>query len=290
MATKTLGFLGGAANRARRAGLGDAVDLVVDALDRLLLRTKVAPLRATCRGASLRGYLRHRSFLAYVDSGMPNERHYQDLLLRTIHEETTFVDGGAHIGLYTVLGSRRARRVVAFEPDPYNLTALRANVARARCTNVEVRADALADRSGSASFRAFRSTIGSSLIARKAGKYHEVEVDLAALDDVLDPGDLEDLVIKLDVEGAERLALAGMRNTIRDARNLRIFVEVNPSALEAGGASAEDLLADLRATHFHCAEVDEQRSALTPLVKGWQRKTGNVLCEKSADDKDHLPD
>jgi hypothetical protein len=30
---------------------------------------------------------------------MPNERHYQQLLLRTIHEDRTFVDGGAHIGL-----------------------------------------------------------------------------------------------------------------------------------------------------------------------------------------------
>jgi Methyltransferase FkbM domain len=111
-------------------------------------------------------------------------------------------------------------------------------------------------------------------MARTAGKYREVEVSLVALDDVLCPEDLEDVVIKLDVEGAERLALAGMRDTLRDARKLRIFVEVNPWALEAGGASAEDLRADLRATQFHCAEVDERRSALIPLVKAGPRKKG----------------
>ena len=54
----------------------------------------------------------------------------------------TFVDVGANIGYFTVLGSRLvgpAGRVFAVEPDPRNLSILQANLDRFRCSNVTVR-------------------------------------------------------------------------------------------------------------------------------------------------------
>jgi FkbM family methyltransferase len=281
VSAKVLALLGNAARRAQRAGLGRLVNALVDALDLVLLRVRVTPLAATSEGMVLRGYLRHRSFLAYVETGIGDERFYRDLILRNVKRETTFVDGGAHLGLYTLLASESARRVVAFEPDPYNAAALRTNVASAGCENVEIYADALAERCGSATFRAFRSTISGSLVAREVGDYAELTVQVRTLDDILDESDLENLVIKLDLEGAEPLALIGMRETIARAHDLTIFVEVNPAALQAGGWTADRLLADLLAAQLCCALVDEKRRTLVPLMEAQDLPKTNLVCWKS---------
>jgi FkbM family methyltransferase len=281
MRGKLVVFLGHAARAARRVGLGRVVRELADALDLILLRTKVPPLIATIDGMSIRGYFRHRSFLAYVEGGMTEEHFYRSLVRDAIDPGATFVDGGAHIGVYTLLACKRAQRVVAFEPDPYNLVALQANVASSKCGNVEIHAAALADRCGVAAFRAFRSTISSSLIPRDVGKYRKLDIQVRTLDDVLDGSAVDNLVIKLDLEGAEPLALLGMRKTIARAGNLTIFVEINPAALQAGGSSIELLLATLRSARLECAVVDERRQRVVPIAKARPLRKGNLICRKT---------
>jgi FkbM family methyltransferase len=283
---RSLGVLGAAAHWTRRAGLGRALAFIVDRVDYLLMRAERPPLFATAEGVRFRGYLRHRSFLEYLAHGMASETLYRSLVLDTVETQTTFVDAGAHIGLYTALVCGKARRVIAFEPDPYNVAALRLNVARRGCGNVEIRAEAVADRVGRARFRSFRSTFSGSLAARAVEGYRELEIDLVCLDDVLEDADLEDLVVKLDIEGAEARALAGMRETIRRARVLALFVEVNAQALEAAGSSAEQLIADLLATGLDCRFVDEVRRTLVPLSTTPMPTKGNLFCRKHVRDGD----
>jgi FkbM family methyltransferase len=278
---RRLRLLGAAAHWTRRAGLSRAVAFVVNGLDYLLLRAERPPLFATAEGVQFRGYLRHRSFLEYLAHGMPGETFYRSLVLGAVETQTTFVDAGAHIGLYTALVCGKARRVIAFEPDPYNVAALRLNVARRGCANVEIRAEAVADRVGRTRFRAFHSTFSGSLAARAVEGYRELEIDLVCLDGVLEEADLEDLVVKLDIEGAEPLALAGMRETIRRARALALFVEVNAQALAAGGSSAERLISDLLGAGLECKFVDEVRRTLVPLGTTSVPLKGNLLCRKA---------
>src|SRR5213596_1475545 len=147
---------------------------------------------------------------------MPEERFYRSLVVDAVDGQTTFVDGGAHIGVYTLLAARCAARVIAFEPDPYNFAALRRNIAAAGCENVEIRAQAVADRNGRATFRAFRSTFSGSLLPREMDEYREFETEIVRLDDALADVDLRTLVVKLDVEGAEPLALLGMQQTLKN--------------------------------------------------------------------------
>jgi FkbM family methyltransferase len=275
----TLSLLGAAAALARRARLGRAVTAVVDAADGVFLRARTPPLAARVEGLELRGYLRHRGFLEYVARGMPEETFYRSLVLDSVDSETTFVDAGAHIGVYTALTCRRAKCVVSFEPDPYNVSALERNIRKCGCDNVEIRAEALADTSGRATFRAFRSTFSGSLVPREVDDYREFETCVVSLDDALATSDPGPLVVKLDVEGAEPLALAGMGKTLREAPGLVIFVEVNPEALAAAGSSAQELIKDLLAARMECAFVDEDAQALAPLEAAPPGK-GNVVCRK----------
>ena len=59
---------------------------------------------------------------------MEEEFYYQSLVLDAVDSATTFSDVGAHIGVHAFLSCERARRVMAFEPGPYNLSALKQKV------------------------------------------------------------------------------------------------------------------------------------------------------------------
>jgi hypothetical protein len=55
------------------------------------------------------------------------------ILPSLIDGDTVFADVGAYMGLYTVYACRRARRVLAVEPNPMALAHLKANVALNNC-------------------------------------------------------------------------------------------------------------------------------------------------------------
>jgi FkbM family methyltransferase len=273
--------LGAAARWARRLGLKRPLGVVLDAADAVLMRTSRPPLAASVDGVELRGYLRHRSFLAHVARG-DYEPYYRRLLLDELDTRTVFVDAGAHVGMYTLLAAPRVHTVVALEPDPYNVAALRRNVERARLANVRIVQKAVADRTGRAGFRSFHGTVSGSLVPRDSGPYRAIETDLTTVDDELAADALEHVVVKLDVEGAEPLALAGMVETIARADEFIAFVEVNPQALVAGGSSPADLVGRALAAGLECAFVDEQARALEPVTAPRELPKGNLRCRKPA--------
>src|ERR687890_2276339 len=96
-AVRVLSVLGSGARWARRAGLGAALRVVRDGLDRVFLGLRRPPLRAEVDGVSLRGYLRHRSFLAHLATGA-YETEYRRAFERALAPGVVVVDGGAHVG------------------------------------------------------------------------------------------------------------------------------------------------------------------------------------------------
>lgn len=247
-------LLGAVAAAARRAGLRGPARAAVLVVDVVLLRVRRPPLTAHVDGVEIRGFLRHRSFLA--EAMRPRET-YAELFQRLLRPGMTVLDGGAHVGLYTVLAARgvgSAGFVIAVEPDLYNLAALRENVNRAGLANVEVVAEALADGAGTARFYETRSTIGSSLIERDDAGVRMVET--TSVDLLLRGRDVDTLLVKLNIEGAEPLALAGMRDVLSRVESVAILIEVNPPLLEATGEDVATLVGRLRTQGFAVEYVD----------------------------------
>ena len=67
------------------------------------------------------------------------------------------------------------------------------------------------------------------------------DIAIVKIDD-LDLDRNRDLVLKIDVEGAEINALKGAATTIRHARKCCIFIEVHPDVLGRTGDNANELL------------------------------------------------
>jgi FkbM family methyltransferase len=144
---------------------------------------------------------------------------------------TVVFDVGANVGFYTLLAAVAmgpSGRVVAFEPLPRNLAHLRAHVRLNALPNVEVRACAVADASGTA---AFLEGPNPSMGALADGG--EVQVMVVAIDELTAAGSLPNPdLMKIDVEGAEARVLDGAAATIARARPL-IFLSTHGEELHA---------------------------------------------------------
>ena len=257
------------ARAARAVDLGNAFAATRDAADAVFLRAGRPPLSASIGGVRVRGYLRHRSFL---DEAARPGTTYRELFVRTLRPGMTVVDGGAHLGLYTVLGARGVGpggRVLAFEPDPYNLRALEANARE--LGNVVVSTKALAEGPGEATFHRSSGTIGSSLLARDTSIGAELE-----------GAELRSLVIKLNVEGAEPRVLEGARETLTRCHDATLFVEVSPDLL---GEQAAALVPQLEELGFDVFRITLADQSLRRILPGEPPAKGHLLARRAGGDE-----
>jgi FkbM family methyltransferase len=154
-----------------------------------------------------------------------------------------FVDGGAHIGLFSLAAAARVGPkgcVIAFEPAARTRASLIRNVALNGFHWIDVRTEALSDRPGEREFFSFPvDSWGSSSFA-PPGDLPDAErgvVVTTTLDEALrglDAGRIR--LVKLDLEGAELAALCGATDLLASAHP-DLLLEIEPEHLARQGAS-----------------------------------------------------
>jgi FkbM family methyltransferase len=241
----------------RRAGLGAVVDRVRDrTLDRY------GRVSVEVDGITVGGVAAHAHYLRELRDDA-RERHMAELFAQAVPAGGLVLDVGAHLGYFTLLAARAGADVIAVEPNPRTLELLRANV---RANGVEPRVTivpaALAATPGRRRFHVSLAGDTSSLHGQE-DTVADVEVEVTTADAIV-AGRAVD-VIKIDVEGGELDALAGMAGTIAAASpGVRVFTECNPDALARAGASAAVLIARLRELGLEPAVIDETTHELRP--------------------------
>lgn len=255
---------------ARRAGLEPVLHRLRDALDAPFVRSGRPPLAVDLDGVKPRGFLRHRSALA--DLNRPGTT-YRRLFEASLRPGMLVVDAGAHVGFYSLVATRAGVEVVAFEPDPYNLRALEHNLAG---TSGRIVPKALGDRPGRRTFYRSRATIGSSFVRRKPDDL-ETTIEVTSLDTELRGREPDSLLVKLNIEGGEPLALEGMRETLGRCRNVTMFVELNPEVLP----QPEDLVDRLQGLGFEVSWIDLESQEPVPLDPSGPLAKGHVFASRS---------
>ncbi len=185
------------------------------------------------------------------------EKQEREIFCSAIREGTVVLDVGANIGIYTLLAAKRGARVFSIEADPDNARDLRRHVEiNGFADRVTVFEMAATDRAQTLKlYRSPRNSGGSTLFGSNHG-LAEVSVEGRTIDSLnLPPID----VCKMDVEGAEPVALKGMSDTLARSPKLKLLIEWNTDSqsqfLEASGDS-QNLLSLLR-SHFSSIEVVE---------------------------------
>lgn len=170
----------------------------------------------------------------------------------------TVLDVGANLGYHTLLASKLvgpAGKVVAVEPEATNLEYLALNLKENACANVTVLPYAAGEAASSMTlYLSPSSRSGHSLLPTDGGTKTQT-VEVAALDDVVPPA-LQPDVVKMDIEGAEAMALRGMKRLVADPRLKAIVIECNPDHLSKQGTTAERFLQGLRGSGFVFTALD----------------------------------
>jgi FkbM family methyltransferase len=131
----------------------------------------------------------------------------QRAIAREVCPGSVFYDVGANVGFYSLLASLLvgSGKVFAFEPAPRNLPYLRSHLELNQASNVEVFPVAIGDTVGEARFQIEPSGLMGHFAASGSAL-----VSTATLDSLVEGGRIAPPhFIKMDIEGAELLALCG---------------------------------------------------------------------------------
>jgi FkbM family methyltransferase len=190
------------------------------------------------------------------------------LIQRLVKPGDTVVDVGANIGYYTLqLASMvgDAGRVFAFEPDPRNFDLLRRNVWQNGYRNVTLVQAAVAARPERLKLYLNPENHGDHRIYAGAGGRDAVDVEAVSLDDYFG-GRVDQLdLVKLDVQGAEGAALAGMTALVAAGRIGRVVAEFWPRGLLQAGYDPREFLEARLREGFHVRVIDEETERVLPL-------------------------
>lgn len=211
-----------------------------------------------------------------------------DLFLKEIKTGQTVVDVGANIGYYTLLAARLVGpegKVYAFEPDPTNFALLQKNVEANGYQNVVLVNKALSNKNGKTKLFINPANRGDHRVYDSGDGRESREIEMVTLDSHL--GKKKVNFIKMDIQGAEPLALEGMKKTIKASKGLKLITEFSPDSIKLCGSDPRKYLADLQALGFQLSEISEKEKKLasvTPvqlMKRDWENENyTNLLCAK----------
>jgi FkbM family methyltransferase len=170
--------------------------------------------------------------------------------LRTTGKPVNFFDVGANIGHHSLFMSSHADRVFSFEPFSVVRAEMERKLSHAKVNNVTIFPVALGDQNESGTFHpptgANQGTGTLGNILPDNASTEVLSVPVVRGDDYFAANNLPPIsLLKMDVEGYEAKALAGMRETIRRDRP-PIFVEIQHDQYTGSGthkgATVKELL------------------------------------------------
>jgi FkbM family methyltransferase len=228
------------------------------------------------------GSIEHRGYLHALGEGR-HEAFATELFKQSIQPGMTVLDIGAYLGEYALIAARAVGsggKVYAFEPDPRNFEKLLQNIVVNGYTDIIIPIQkAVSDRAGSSSFFLQDADPSNNSLFQPPGVSKRVTAECVVLDDFFLEGNGFDIV-KVDIEGAELNALLGMKSILSNTNGkITMFVECNPSALNAAEKSAQDLILFLRDLGFDIHLIDEsnRRVASLNIDSNWS-KYANLHC------------
>jgi len=215
------------------------------------------------------------------------------ILQNYIKNGMNVVDIGANIGYYTILFSKWVGpqgKVFSFEPDPKNFKLILKNISANQCKNVKAEQKAVSNTCNLGTLYQSIENPGAHRIldfyAYKNDDHRKkIDMELVTLDTYFDAKNKIDL-IKMDIEGAEMMALKGMKETIENNKKMMIFTEFWPYGIEKSGHSPKDFIEQLNQFEFQIFTLKEgKKEKIThdfPLINNYDLYSQDKLfCEKN---------
>lgn len=224
------------------------------------------------------------------------------LMKTLIKPGMTVLDVGANIGYFSLVVAQlvgESGGVWAFEPVPHLVDIISNNIRdNGYVGRIHIVPEAVNDAPGTVELHVNAAISAHSSLYSHASAYLDEQKSAERIPIKIASTSLDtwaaqkgwptvDLV-KMDVEGAERLALEGMVELCRRTPGLKLIIEFNIRTLHAAGTTPEQFIAALRACGFETISIVEaelqsldMKEGLSNLVNGMQRdntESVNLLC------------
>lgn len=184
------------------------------------------------------------------------ERDTTVLFKKIIKPGMIVMDIGAHIGYYTRLFSKLVGpkgMVYAFEADSNNYKLLQENTSGRK--NIRLYNKAITNKVGFIDFYKINGSTGChSVIASENSE--KITVLATTLDGFIRKNNIDRIdIIKIDIEGGETLAFAGMKELFSGEHNFSMVSEWNPAALESAGVFPLGFIRHMQENGFKVLQI-----------------------------------
>ncbi|MFH1656592.1 MAG: FkbM family methyltransferase [Candidatus Nealsonbacteria bacterium] len=191
-----------------------------------------------------------------------HEKTTTNLFKKIVKKGNVVVDLGANIGYFTLLAAKLvgpSGKVYAFEPEPKNFNYLKDNIKINNYNHVFLNQKAVSDKQGITKLFICSYDTGHHTINQNKGievyssgreiQEKSIEIETIILDDFLRDKTNKVDILKIDVEGAELLAVKGMKGILEKNRNIKILLEFFPLLIKEMGSSPKELMRILVREH-----------------------------------------
>jgi FkbM family methyltransferase len=234
----------------------------------------------------IRCYPDSRSAAAVLYCGL-YDYDEMNFLLRYLRAEDSFLDIGANIGVYTLLAASKidAGSIYSFEVLPKNHERLQENLRINQFKHVKAHAIAVSDCTGNVALNL--NDEDSTPFIGKTVSSNTLRVPTDTLDNILHNQSLTNLTLaKMDIEGAELLALKGAVSLLQQQRPHVWILEIN-STVSHFGHQEQDLLDFLHSYGYHLYTYHADTNQISSITLEQQQGNNALVIADSALDFVH---
>ena len=220
-----------------------------------------------------------------------HEKTETEIVKQVVKEGDIVIDVGAHIGYYTLIFAKivgNKGKVFAFEANKKNFEVLEKNVLKNNFKNIICENMIVSDKIGKVQMYSLDSSTANRLFDE--GNNENIEVDSITLDEYFKKRSKKIDFIKLDIQGAEPLAIKGMNKIIEDNSELKIIQEWWPDGIKKFDIEPTEHIINLQKKGYEIIEIDDTQNELIKttsekLIKKYPNKKIqdiNLFCIKNS--------
>ena len=192
-----------------------------------------------------------------------HEKTETQIVKQEIKKGDVVIDVGSHIGYYTLIFAKlvgNEGKVYSFEANPDNFKLLKKNNEENNFKNVICENMIISDKIGELQMYSLDSSTANRLFEEKGSK--KLKVKSTSLDEYFKEKLKKIDFVKLDIQGAEPLAMKGMKKILNNNPKLKILQEWWPSAIKKLGHDPARYIMNLEQNGFEIIEIDDTKQEL----------------------------
>ena len=200
-----------------------------------------------------------------------DEKEYVLSMINSLNDKDIFLDIGSSVGLISVLAAFKLSKgmVISIETDPENLKCLIRNYQINNLTNYQLINSAAGETKTKMQLFTSGSNGFSPSLKQVNGIESSISVEVNTIDNLVEEGTIPVVptVVKIDIEGAEMMALKGMHKLLAGSQRPRLlFIELHPKFLGQFGTSVDEIFSFLKNINYDLVErIDRDEQILCKL-------------------------